>query len=48
MTDLVRQEIATAADLIVVKIGTRPLTNATGTLDESRVAALAEEINSVL
>ena len=48
MTDLVRQEIATAADIIVVKIGTRPLTNSSGTLDEARVAALAEEIHSIL
>lgn len=48
MTDLVRQEIATAADLIVVKIGTRPLTNDRGTLDETRVAALAEEIHGIL
>lgn len=45
MTDLVRQEIAATAQLVVVKIGTRPLTNAAGTLDEARVAALAEEIH---
>lgn len=47
-TDLVRQEIATAAHTVVVKIGTRPLTSASGTLDEGRVAALAAEINGVL
>lgn len=48
MTDLVRQEIAAIADIMVVKIGTRPLTNDRGTLDEGRVAALAEEIHAIL
>ena len=48
MTDLVRQEIAATADLLVVKIGTRPLTDASGLLDERRVAALAEEIHAIL
>lgn len=48
MTDLVRQEIATAAHTIVVKIGTRPLTGPDGTLDEARVAELAREIGSVV
>lgn len=46
MTDLVRNEIAATANLVVVKIGTRPLTNEGGTLDEARVAALAEDIHS--
>ena len=48
MTDLVRQEIAAMADTLVVKIGTRPLTNEAGTLDEARVAALAEELHAIL
>jgi glutamate 5-kinase len=48
MTDLLRQEIATAADTVVVKVGTRVLTAADGTLDEGRVAALAEEIHRLL
>jgi glutamate 5-kinase len=48
MTDLVRQEIAATADTLVVKIGTRPLTNESGTLDEARVAALAEELHTIL
>ncbi|MBX9790302.1 MAG: glutamate 5-kinase [Pirellulales bacterium] len=48
MTDLVRQEIAATADTLVVKIGTRPLTNEAGTLDEARVAALAEELHAML
>ncbi|HEY1602313.1 MAG TPA: glutamate 5-kinase [Pirellulales bacterium] len=48
MTDLLRQEIATAADVVVVKVGTRVLTAADGTLDEGRIAALAEEIHQLL
>ena len=35
MTDLLRQEIATAATTIVVKVGTRVLTRDDGRLDES-------------
>ena len=31
MSELVRQEIMTAADLVVVKVGTRVLTHADGT-----------------
>ncbi|MCU0962600.1 MAG: glutamate 5-kinase [Pirellulaceae bacterium] len=48
MTDLLRQEIATSADTIVVKVGTRVLTHDDGTLDESRIARLAEEICQLL
>lgn len=48
MTDLVRQEIATLAHTLVVKIGTRPLTGPQGTLDERRVADLAGEIATVV
>ena len=48
MTDLVRQEIAALAHTMVVKIGTRPLTGPQGTLDEQRVAKLAEEIALVV
>ena len=48
MTDLVRQEIAATADTLVVKIGTRPLTNESGTLDEARVAAMAEELHAII
>ncbi len=44
MNDLVRQEIATAADTIVVKLGTRVLTHADGTLDENQLARLGEEV----
>jgi glutamate 5-kinase len=48
MTDLLRQEIATAAHTIVVKVGTRILTGSDGLLDQQRVAALAEELHLVI
>ncbi len=48
MPDLLRQEIATAAHTIVVKVGTRVLTGAGGTLNQQRVAALAEELHQVM
>jgi glutamate 5-kinase len=48
MTDLVRQEIATAAHTIVVKVGTRVLTGAGGLLNEDRIAALAEELHQLM
>jgi glutamate 5-kinase len=47
MPDLVRQEVA-AAQLIVVKVGTRILTRPDGRLNELRIAALAEEIHQAL
>ncbi len=47
MTDLLRQEIATAASTIVVKVGTRVLTRPDGVLDQDRIAALAEDIHQV-
>jgi len=48
MTDPVRQKIASAADVLVVKVGTRVLTGATGALDEARIAALAEELHQIV
>jgi glutamate 5-kinase len=48
MTDPSRQQIAAAADLIVVKVGTRVLTRTDGRLDEDRIAALAEALHQVL
>jgi glutamate 5-kinase len=48
VTDLLRQEIATAAQTIVIKVGTRVLTHEDGTLDESRIARLAEDICQLL
>ncbi len=44
LNDLVRQEIATTADVIVVKLGTRVLTHADGTLDEGQIARLGEDV----
>lgn len=48
MTDIRRQEIATAATIIVVKVGTRVLTRDDGVLDQERIAQLAEELHLVL
>ena len=48
MTDLLRQEIATAATTIVVKVGTRVLTRSDGRLDQQRISQLAEELNRVV
>lgn len=48
MTDPLRQQVAAAADLIVVKVGTRVLTRAGGTLNEERIAALAEELHQLM
>jgi glutamate 5-kinase len=48
MTDLLRQEIAGAAHTVIVKVGTRVLTSAAGTLNQERVAALAEELHQVM
>ncbi len=44
MSDLVRQEIMTAAELVVVKVGTRVLTRPDGTLDDQRVASIAGQL----
>ncbi|REK15891.1 MAG: glutamate 5-kinase [Planctomycetota bacterium] len=48
MTDLVRQEVATAAHTIVVKVGTRVLTGADGLLNRQRVETLAEELHALM
>src|SRR5437773_8879037 len=42
-----RQQIAAAANLVVVKVGTRVLTQSDGTLDHGRIEQLAEEIHAV-
>ena len=44
VTDLVRQEIMTAADTVVVKVGSRVLTREDGSLDDSRVAGVADQL----
>ena len=47
MRDLLRQEVATAATRIVVKLGTRVLTSDDGLLDRGRIVQLAEEIREL-
>ncbi len=47
MTDLLRQEIAATAHTMVVKVGTRVLTRDDGSLNEERIARLAEELTAV-
>jgi len=47
MPDLVRQEVANAADVLIVKVGTRVLTRADGKLNLERVAGLAEELAEI-
>jgi glutamate 5-kinase len=47
MPDLLRQEVIAAANIVVVKVGTRVLTHADGTLDETRISRLAEELNEI-
>ena len=44
MTNLVRQEIMQAAETVVVKVGSRVLTREDGTLDDDRVAAIADQL----
>ncbi len=48
MNDLLRQEIATQATTIVVKVGTRVLTRSDGRLSEDRIGQLAEELHEVM
>lgn len=48
MTDLLRQEIAATARLLVVKVGTRVITHDDGRLNEPRVLKLAEEIHGLV
>jgi len=43
MSDAVRQELAARSKTIVVKVGTRVLAHEDGTLDQSRIAAIAEQ-----
>ena len=45
MVDLLRQEIATIAEIVVVKVGTRVLTDEHGLLNHQRIADLVEQIH---
>lgn len=47
MTQLLRQEVTLLADTVVVKVGTRVLTDDDGRLSEDRIAALAGELSAV-
>ena len=47
MTDVLRQEIATAATL-VVKVGTRVLTDGGGHLEEEQIARLAQQVHQTI
>ena len=44
MSDSVRDQLTTSAQLIVVKVGTRVLTRGNGTLDMDRIESLAKQI----
>ena len=44
MADLLRQEIVTAAQTVVVKVGTRVLTHSDGTLNQERIAVCCGQI----
>ena len=46
--DLLRQEIAAEATTIVVKVGTRVLTDAAGRLDQSQIANLADQMHGII
>jgi glutamate 5-kinase len=48
MPDLLRQEIAAAANTWIVKVGTRVLTTEAGLLNQDRVTALAEELHQLM
>jgi glutamate 5-kinase len=48
MIDLLRQEIAGSASPIVVKVGTRVLTQANGRLDRDRIADLADQVHALV
>ncbi len=48
MSDLLRQEVATAAHTVVVKVGTRVVTRADGTLDEEQITRLADELHQLV
>ena len=47
MVDPLRQEIANAASTIVVKVGTRVLTHENGTLNETQIAALSDQLHTI-
>jgi glutamate 5-kinase len=48
MLDLARQEIAASAKIVIVKVGTRVVTDEDGTLDHDRIGTLAEELSELM
>jgi glutamate 5-kinase len=48
MTDLLRQEIAAIARLMVIKVGTQVLTRDDGQLDHDRIGQLAQQLHEVV
>ena len=48
VSDLLRQEIATGTRTVVIKIGTRVLTNQQGTLDMGQIDWLSEEVHHLM
>ena len=44
MASVVRQDVVSAADTVVVKVGSRVLAGPDGTLDDARVASIADQI----
>lgn len=48
MSDQLRKEIVAAAQTIVVKVGTRVLTRSNGSLDESRIEQLGEQLHRLM
>jgi len=48
MSDPLRRDLAVAATTMVVKVGTRTLTRPDGSLDESRIEALTEQLHLLM
>ena len=48
MNDQRRKEVTSAAAMIVVKVGTRVVTSASGHLDDGRIARLADQLNELV
>lgn len=48
MIDLARQEVTTTSETIVVKVGTRVLTDATGRLDRNQIESLSEQVHNIM
>jgi len=47
MSDLLRQEVTATAKKIVVKVGTRVLTDSEGKLDLARISSLASQLSAI-